>query len=121
MSAFLKRSTFMLQGLLQTSVTKSASVPCSRDGKFIQFELIINAPSLHKSPTVKNGVFWDVTPCGTCKNIPEDTFLHSHRRENLKSYKTHLFLRGLKLQLMLKPTSVQNIQARSKDANHKKA
>jgi hypothetical protein len=32
---------------------------------------------------MKNGVFWDVTPCG----IPEDTILHSQRRENLKSYK----------------------------------
>jgi hypothetical protein len=34
---------------------------------------------------MKNGVFWDVTPCGSC-NIQEDTILHSHRRENLKSY-----------------------------------
>jgi hypothetical protein len=34
---------------------------------------------------LKNGVFWDVTPCGSC-NIPEDTILHSYRRENLKSY-----------------------------------
>jgi hypothetical protein len=35
---------------------------------------------------MQNGVFVDVTPCGSCKNIPEDTILHSHRRENLKSY-----------------------------------
>jgi hypothetical protein len=25
----------------------------------------------------------------TRRNVPEDTFLHSHRRENLKSYKCH--------------------------------
>jgi hypothetical protein len=39
-----------------------------------------------------NAVFWDVTPSGACKNrttrrhIPEDGIIHSHRRENLKSY-----------------------------------
>jgi hypothetical protein len=32
---------------------------------------------------LKNGVLWDVTPCG---NIPEDTIPHSHRCENRKSY-----------------------------------
>jgi hypothetical protein len=43
---------------------------------------------------MKNSVFWDVTPCGSCKvltratlhNIPEDAILHSHFRETLKSY-----------------------------------
>jgi hypothetical protein len=82
---------------------------------------------------MKNGVFWDFTPCGSCRNhlvflrsarrflvaasvvpsspifvtlmkkapgssetsvptrttrrnIPEETILHSHRRESLKSY-----------------------------------
>jgi hypothetical protein len=43
--------------------------------------------------TMKNGVFYDVTPCGswiftrgTQRNIPKDSFLRSQRRENLKSY-----------------------------------
>jgi hypothetical protein len=59
---------------------------------------------------LKNAVFWDVAPCrsyvnrrfgrtyrlhlqgrkirerGGCSHIPEDGNLHSHRRENLKSY-----------------------------------
>jgi hypothetical protein len=43
---------------------------------------------------VKNGVFWVVMPCSSCmvltratrRNNAEDTILHSHRRENLKSY-----------------------------------
>jgi hypothetical protein len=39
--------------------------------------------------SLKYGVFWVVTPCG--RNNPEDTILHSHRRENLKSYKASLF------------------------------
>jgi hypothetical protein len=50
---------------------------------------------------VKNAVFWDVGPCRsyvnrrfggsvhtkpTRRQIPEDGILHSHSRENLKSY-----------------------------------
>jgi hypothetical protein len=34
---------------------------------------------------LKNGVFWVLTRA-TRRNNPEDTILHSHRRENLKSY-----------------------------------
>jgi hypothetical protein len=34
---------------------------------------------------MKNGVFWVLTRA-TRRNNPEDTILHSHRRENLKSY-----------------------------------
>jgi hypothetical protein len=37
---------------------------------------------MHIISKMKNGAFWDVTPCG---NIPEDTILHSHRDENLRS------------------------------------
>jgi hypothetical protein len=31
---------------------------------------------------MKNGVFWDVTPCGSCKNT-EDTILHDMRSLDL--------------------------------------
>jgi hypothetical protein len=33
-----------------------------------------------------------VSTRATRRNIPEDAFLHSHRRENLKSYILYLFL-----------------------------
>jgi hypothetical protein len=33
-----------------------------------------------------NAVSWDVTPCVSSKNIPEDGIIHNHHRENLKSY-----------------------------------
>jgi hypothetical protein len=36
---------------------------------------------------LKKTVFWDMVPCRSKRcHIPEDCFLHSHRRENLKSY-----------------------------------
>jgi hypothetical protein len=41
---------------------------------------------------LKNGVFWVLTRA-TRRNIPEDTILHSHRRENLKSYIFYIPLR----------------------------
>jgi hypothetical protein len=34
----------------------------------------------------------------TRRNNPEDTILHSHRRENLKSYKVHLIQRNEQIQ-----------------------
>jgi hypothetical protein len=36
----------------------------------------------------------------TRRNIPEDTILHSHRRENLKSYKYQVFLRSVRRLLL---------------------
>jgi hypothetical protein len=40
---------------------------------------------------LKNGVFWVLTRA-TRRNNPEDTILHSHRRENLKSYSYSIVL-----------------------------
>jgi hypothetical protein len=43
------------------------------------------SPEVGNLVDIKNAIFWDVTRCGPCKNIPEGGILHSHRRENLKS------------------------------------
>jgi hypothetical protein len=58
--------------------------------------------NLRTSLILKNAVFWDVVPCRSCVNrrfggrsvhtrsiqrhIPEDGILHSHGRENFRSY-----------------------------------
>jgi hypothetical protein len=39
--------------------------------------------SAESTSVMKNGAFWEVMPC---HNIPDDTILHSYRREKLKSY-----------------------------------
>jgi hypothetical protein len=67
-------------------------------------------PGLNQLSTMKNALFWDVTPCGSCKDLAtllmnvlcssetsvptratrrntlDDGILHSHRPENLKDY-----------------------------------
>jgi hypothetical protein len=55
--------------------------------------------------TLKNAVFWDVMPCGSCESqffggtcrlhhqgekIPEYGILHSHHRANITSYVSHV-------------------------------
>jgi hypothetical protein len=55
-------------------------------------------PLSERGKTLKNGVIWDVVRTdvseglrrATRRNIPEDAILHSHRRENLKSYRGRL-------------------------------
>jgi hypothetical protein len=84
--------------------------------EIFEYNELMNKKQAQKKPLfLKNGVFWDVTPRGSYKkrrfgrsqallhhgdknrrtrnnvnttrrNIPEDTILHSHSRENLKSY-----------------------------------
>jgi hypothetical protein len=66
----------------------------SRDHITPQYSLL--PTSILSTGSRRNGVFWDVTPCGSCKklvrpcgscSIPEDAILHSQRRENLRSYR----------------------------------
>jgi hypothetical protein len=50
-----------------------------------------------KEDQVTNAVFWDVTSVltrATQRNNPEDGILHSHRRENLKSYEDEVLMTG---------------------------
>jgi hypothetical protein len=56
-------------------------------------EMSFNCVIAQTIELLKNGVFWDVMPCGSCKNltrairhnISEDAILHSHHCEDLKS------------------------------------
>jgi hypothetical protein len=34
---------------------------------YVRFEVL-------KAVTMKNGVFWDITPCGSCKNLTWNFF-----------------------------------------------
>jgi hypothetical protein len=52
--------------------------------------------------TVENGVFWDVTPCGFCKNRHSASFIR------VTSTKYQVFLRGLR-QLLVTASVVPNL------------
>jgi hypothetical protein len=41
----------------------------------------------------RNTISTSVLTRATQRNIPEDAILHSHRRENLKSYKVNLYIK----------------------------
>jgi hypothetical protein len=69
---------------------------------------------------VKNAIFWDVMPCGSCNNrhfihsseisvltratwhnIPEDSIVHSHRCENLTWREISLLSFFILIQLLM--------------------
>jgi hypothetical protein len=59
-------------------------------------QLLVTASAAPSSPILVTLMKAAIRPCETSyltrptrRNIPEDTILHSHRRENLKSYKQH--------------------------------
>jgi hypothetical protein len=53
------------------------------DENYVRFEVFT-------AVTMKNDLFWNVTLCGSCRatrhKISNNAIIHSHRRENLKSY-----------------------------------
>jgi hypothetical protein len=52
------------------------------------------------------------------KNIPEDGILHSHRRENLKSYTWHLFVIYVFIMIVTKQNLIQEkIKSRMNSGN----
>jgi hypothetical protein len=50
--------------------TSTESVTCATTKQLPKKDL-----EVFTAVTMKNCVFWDVTPCGSCKNIQEDTII----------------------------------------------
>jgi hypothetical protein len=67
-------------GMLRSVPLVRTDVSEERNASFIRVRRIGELGT-----TLKNGVVWVLTRA-TRRNNPEDTILHSHRRENLKSY-----------------------------------
>jgi hypothetical protein len=54
--ALLERAYNLINGYIYEPDAKNTTVYC-----FVRFEVFT-------AMTMKNGIFWDVTPCGSCKN-----------------------------------------------------
>jgi hypothetical protein len=73
---------YVVESLLRVILEPMCFIERAIDIQHVKFEVFM-------AVTMKNGVFWNVTPCGSCKNltratrrnIPEDTILdiqHAH-------------------------------------------